>query len=103
VPDTPKDDIQWEDAIAQVNRWRGDCLQSFAQSETAITETLLLLNAAAVKGSSVKLPHLIGQRFEALKLATGLEGAFASEGAKRMARFQRSWCTRNSGLSCAMA
>ena len=79
---TTNDNIQWEDAIAQVNCWRGECLQSFAQSETAVTETLLLLNAVPVRGASVKLPHLIGQRFEALKLATGPEGIFASEGAK---------------------
>lgn len=77
-----KDNVPWEDAIAQVNRWRGDCLQSFAQSETAVTETLLLLNAVAANGSSVKLPHLVGQRFAALKLATGPQGAFAIEGAK---------------------
>lgn len=79
---TTNDDIEWDDAIAQVNRWRGECLQTFAQTETAVTETLLLLNGVALKGSSVKLPHLIGQRFEALRLATGPEGTFASEGAK---------------------
>lgn len=82
MPEAEMQGVDWDDAIAQVNRWRGDCLQSFAQSETAVTETLLLLNAVAVKGSVVKLPHLIGQRFEALRLATGPEGAFASEGAK---------------------
>lgn len=74
------DDDQWELAIAQVNRWRGNCVQRFAQTETAVTETLLVLNAVPEKGASVKLPHLIGQRFEALKLVLGPEGAFAKEG-----------------------
>jgi hypothetical protein len=80
--DPAKDIDKWEDAIAQANCWRGDCLQSFAQSEMAVTETLLVLNAVEERGNSVKLPHLIGQRFEALKLATGPDGAFANEGAK---------------------
>lgn len=74
------DEDQWEHAIAQVNRWRGSCVQRFAQTETAVTETLLVLNAVPEKGPSVKLPHLIGQRFEALKFVLGPEGAFAKEG-----------------------
>ena len=68
--------------MAQVSRWRGDCVQIFAQSETAVTETLVVLNSVKDKGASVKLPHLFGQRFEALKLAIGPEGAFAKDGAK---------------------
>lgn len=77
-----KNHDQWEDATAQVSRWRGDCLQSFTQSETAVTETLLILNAVKEKGASVKLPHLIGQRFEALRIAIGPEGPFAKDGKK---------------------
>jgi hypothetical protein len=76
VPEPAKGNDQWEDAIAQVNRGRGDCVQSFAHSETAVTEMLLIRNSVQEKGASVKLPHLIGQRFEALKLAVGPEGAW---------------------------
>lgn len=82
MPELNTEDERWTNAIAQVNSWRGDCVQSFAHSESAVTETLLILNHVPEKGTSVKLPHLIGQRFEALKLATGSAGPFAEDGVK---------------------
>lgn len=60
--------------------WRGHCLEVFSRCETAVTETLLCLSAVAKEGS-IKLPHLVGQRYDALSNAISVGGAFA-DGAK---------------------
>lgn len=63
-----------------VTAWRGRCLDLFARSEAAVTETLLVLAASQGQGVSIKLPHLVGQRYDALATAIGAGGAFANEG-----------------------
>ena len=73
---------QWESAWSAVNAWRGECMQCFAHSETAVTETLMTLSALPQSRSAVRLRHLIGQRFEDLSNATGPEGPFGKEGEK---------------------
>lgn len=60
--------------------WRGRCLGAFARSEAAVTETLLVLAAVEGRGALLKLPHLVGQRYDALAGAIGPTGAFAKEG-----------------------
>src|SRR5688572_4240247 len=60
--------------------WRGRCLDVFARSEAAVTETLLVLAAVDRRGTSLKLPHLVGQRYDALSSAICAGGAFADEG-----------------------
>jgi len=60
--------------------WRGRCLDVFARSEAAVTETLLVLATVEGRGASIKLPHLVGQRYDALATALGPKGAFAEEG-----------------------
>lgn len=60
--------------------WRGRCLDIFARCEAAITETLLVLAATEGRGDSIKLPHLVGQRYDALSTAVSAAGAFAEEG-----------------------
>ena len=52
----------------------------FARSEAAVSETLLLLANTPKRGAIVKLPHLVGQRFEELAALIGPTGAFAAEG-----------------------
>lgn len=64
----------WPEAIAKANAWRGRCINSFARAETAVSETLLILD----DGSGVGLQHLIGQRFEAIEKAL-LSGEYGSE------------------------
>lgn len=61
-------------------RWRGRCLDVFARSEAAVTETLLVLAAVGERAPALKLPHLVGQRYDALSNAVGAGGAFADEG-----------------------
>ncbi|QIK95574.1 hypothetical protein G7076_02950 [Sphingomonas sp. HDW15A] len=59
--------------------WRGRCLDAFARSETAVTQTLLFLATVDKRGKSIKLPHLLGQRYDALWNAIGAGGEFAEE------------------------
>jgi len=63
-----------------VTAWRGRCMDLFARSEAAVTQTLIDLAAAQRIGVSIKLPHLVGQRFDALSAAIGPEGDFADVG-----------------------
>ncbi|WP_155765382.1 hypothetical protein [Mesorhizobium erdmanii] len=70
---------QWAHAMSAVNAWRGRCLD-IARSEAAVSETLLVLASKPRSGTAVKLPHLVGQRFEELATLIGPTGAFASEG-----------------------
>ncbi|RWD01431.1 MAG: hypothetical protein EOS58_25495 [Mesorhizobium sp.] len=71
---------QWLNALTAVNAWRGRCLDIFARSEAAVSETLLVLADSSRQGAVVKLPHLVGQRFEELATLIGPDGAFAPEG-----------------------
>lgn len=70
----------FEAARDAVAAWRGQCLDVFARSEAAVTETLLVLAAADERGLSLNLPHLVGQRFDAISNAIGAGGAFEEEG-----------------------
>lgn len=72
-------------ATAQVNEWRGRCLEAFTRGETAVTECLAVLGKVQGRGDKVKLPHLVGQRLEALSAALGTDGPFAPEGGKAAA------------------
>lgn len=72
--------------------WRGRCLDLFARSEAAVTETLLVLAAVEGRGAAIKLPHLAGQRYDALATAVGPAGTFAEEGkaaAEAVMRFRK--------------
>lgn len=75
----------WEALFREVNAWRGQALQYFAQAELAVSETLLAMKSTAAGATSVRLRPLVGQRFEDLGTAVGPEGAFAAEGEKSRA------------------
>ncbi len=68
-------------AITRSNAWRGQCLHIFARAETAVTEALATLATLPDRSMSVRLPHLVGQRFEALADVMELDGAFAADAA----------------------
>lgn len=70
------------DATARVNTWRGRCLDAFTRAETAVTETLAVMSAVEGRGGQVGLPHLVGQRLEALKVVIQEGGAFHAEGSR---------------------
>ncbi|TPL72298.1 hypothetical protein [Mesorhizobium sp. B2-3-15] len=71
---------QWLHALTAVNAWRGRCLDLFARSESAVSETLLVLANNTRNGAVAKLPHLVGHRFAELAALIGPTGTFASEG-----------------------
>ncbi len=84
--------IAFEAAQDAAAAWRGRCLDVFARSEAAVTETLLVLAAVKGRGTSLKLPHLVGQRYDALSHAIDAGGAFADEGtaaAQAVAEFRK--------------
>ena len=66
----------FDSAVRCVNEWRGRCLDAFARAECAVTQSLIALSQTPDGGQLVRLPHLVGQRFEALCTAIGQEGPF---------------------------
>ena len=70
----------WPATQSAVNEWRGQCLAYLARAETAVSETLLVIAQADDRHPKIKLPHLIGQRCDALANAIGPEGPFHAEG-----------------------
>lgn len=74
-------ELPWSRVAAEVNGWRGACMQAFAQAEAAVTETLLFLSEAPGRGTDVRLRHLVGQRLDDLSRALGPDGGFSTEGA----------------------
>ncbi|WP_341712567.1 hypothetical protein [Erythrobacter sp.] len=83
--------VDWEAIYAEVNAWRGECMHHFSAVEHAVTETLLVLDGAKPDGVTIRLRHLIGQRFEDLSDAIGLNGPFAEKGrsaAKSLAHYR---------------
>ena len=69
-------------ATKRMNEWRGRCLAIFARAELAVTKCLVAMAAVPGKGDAVRLPHLVGQRFEALAGAIAAGGPFATGGDK---------------------
>ena len=80
-PPIVADTTPWDIAEGEVDRWRGACIQVFARSEAATTETLIALAKDA--STKVKLPHLVGARFEALYTAVAIGGGSVA-GAPRL-------------------
>ncbi|MEP9401431.1 hypothetical protein [Sphingomonas sp. VNH70] len=71
---------QHASALTRANAWRGQMLHIFAKAEAAVTEALAGMAALPERGIGVRLPHLVGQRFEALADAMNSGGNFAGEG-----------------------
>jgi hypothetical protein len=59
----PSARADWEAIFAEVNAWRDSCLHHFSAVEMAVTETLLVLSAVPSGSTTIRLRHLIGQRF----------------------------------------
>jgi hypothetical protein len=68
------------DACRRVNEWRGRCIDALTRAEEVVTNSLIALADVPDRGLNVELPHLLGQRYEALSRAIGADGPFAAEG-----------------------
>lgn len=55
-------------------------MHHFSAVEHAVTQTLLVMDRAKPDGATIRLRHLIGQRFEDLAQAIGSNGPFAKVG-----------------------
>lgn len=76
-------------ALDRVNLWRGRCQDALARAEAAVTETLFALAQVPGRGAGIDLPHLVGQRHEALHAALAKGGAFAAEGGAVLPALER--------------
>jgi hypothetical protein len=84
--------IDFDAACARLNQWRGQMIENFARCEQAVTETLAVLNATGIELKGVKLPHLVGQRYD--RLVTMLSAPVSQSGHRKVAlsaigRFRR--------------
>ncbi|MFC3581636.1 hypothetical protein [Sphingomonas hylomeconis] len=70
----------FDDACRRVNEWRGRCMHALSCAEDAVTKCLVVLAQVPDRGLTVRLQHLIGQRYDALCVAVAADGAFAHEG-----------------------
>lgn len=66
----------------EVSLWRGRYIEEFAMAEAAVSEALAYLSEIASAGAGSLLPHLVGQRFEALQAVVGAGGPLASIGVR---------------------
>lgn len=71
----------FDHAIQQVNEWRGRCLDAFSRAEQAVTECLVAMSEMPERGRHVRLPHLVGQRYDALSATVAETGPFAADAA----------------------
>jgi hypothetical protein len=70
----PQRTADFEQAYARVNQWRGRMVDAFSRTEQAVSEMLIVLVADQVLVPAPKLPHQVGQRFDALaKALTAVE------------------------------
>ncbi len=70
------------DVAEEVSHWRGRYVEEFAMAEAAVSEAPAFLSTIASAGAGSLLPHLVGQRFEALQAVVGAGGPLASIGGR---------------------
>lgn len=66
----------------EVNLWRGRFVSEFALAETMVSEGLVSLAELATEGTKSLLPHLVGQRFAALRSVVDVQGPLGREGVR---------------------
>lgn len=69
-------------SASECSLWRGRCIEEFAFAEAAVSEALSHLSTIATSGAEGLLPHLVGKRFEALRIAVDAEGPLAAVGSR---------------------
>lgn len=62
------------------DRWRGECIQQFAELELIVEDLLRDLQKDPKNGSKVKVGQMVGPAFGHLRELTGSKGPYASKG-----------------------
>jgi len=62
------------------SKWRGECIQQFAQLEVIVGDLLRDLHRDPKHGSKVKVGQMVGPAFGHLREVTGSKGPFAAKG-----------------------
>ena len=65
--------------IGQVDRWRGECIQQFAELERIVEDLLRQLKAAPRYSKQIRTGQPVGPAFKHLRELTGAKGPFASK------------------------
>jgi hypothetical protein len=65
---------------ANADRWRGECIQQFAELEVVVENLLRDLHRDAKHGGKVKVGQMVGQAFGHLREITSSKGPFATKG-----------------------
>lgn len=71
-----------ESAFDAADLWRGRFIREFSLSETIVSEALVFLAKVATEGARSLLPHLMGQRFAALRAVVDRNGPLSREGVR---------------------
>ncbi len=74
----PPDDFA--SMAGQAHRWRGECIQHFAELEQIVEDLLRSLQRSRKGGGKVKVGQPISPAFGHLRELTGSKGPFASKG-----------------------
>jgi hypothetical protein len=74
----PADDFA--SMAGQADKWRGECIQQFAELEQIVEALLRSLKAASKKGGRVVVGQPVGAAFKHLRELTGSKGPFAPKG-----------------------
>ena len=68
--------------VGQATKWRGQCIQSFAELELIIETTLRDLADRAIVDQAITVGTPVGQAFKQMRKLTGARGPFASDAAE---------------------
>ena len=79
---------RYDDALQRASKWRGDCIQQFAELEKSIGDALQLI-AASRTSSKVKCNGLIRQQFDELKKLTSAKASKVHFVAKSLCEIDR--------------
>ena len=69
------------EAVNDINRWRGYCLDRYSRAEAGLRQAIGVMRDHP-DGARLKRPSLFGQHVEVMTAAVALDGPFAGPGSK---------------------
>ena len=80
APFCPPDQKNFASMTGHADKWRGECIQYFAELEQIVEDLLHQLAGKSKSGKRVKLGQPVGAAFAHLRELTNAKGPFASKG-----------------------